>query len=332
MQRSFIGLTRATGGPQEAVHAYEMRCAAGVSIVVWTYGATLVEVNLADENGQSDNVILRLPQLADYENPLTNPAYLGATLGRFSRCVSHATFAIEGEAQHLSRNLGAHHFHGGHRGFSHRVWSVQTDEEGGESVLRLSHTSSSGDEGYPGQVQATVEYRLAPDGELSITFLAVTDAPTIVGLANHAYWNLSGAGLIDRHQLQLNCANYVESDSEYIPTGRLADVTDTKLDFRMMRTLGAQALDNCFVLNDRRWCLRIEDPLSGRVMEVQTDQPALALHTGESLPLRRGGIAIQTTDFPDAPNRPEFPSAVLRPGEQYRRVTRYRFGRRACRY
>lgn len=313
------------GNPTEMVQAYTLSASA-LSIVVCTYGATLMEVNAPDALGRTDNIVLRLPRLADYEDRASaNPSYLGAILGRYARCIAYGRFTLDDEVHQLRCNLPPHHFHGGVEGFDRRVWRAHTQVFERELVLRLMLESPDGDQGYPGRLHAAVEYRLSIDSELVVRFEALADRPTLVGLAQHAYWNLAGKGTVARHVLQVDANNLVECQADHVPTGKFVPVHDTPLDFRAGRLLGAQPIDHCLVLANRPGRARLEDLDSGRVLELSTDQPGIAVHTGENLPRTRAGVALQCTDLPDAPNQAGFPPVVLRPGERYQRETRYRF-------
>lgn len=255
---------------------------------------------------------------------LAQRAFLGAAVGRFANRIGGARFTLDGAEHRLSANDGRNSLHGGADGFSQRVWSARPD---GDSVL-LTLTSPDGDQGYPGRLEAQVRYAVA-GAELHVDFEATTDAPTVVSLASHAYWNLAGVGTIDEHVLEIAASRYTPVDEELIPTGAIAEVAGTPFDFTTARAIGDFGYDVNFAL-DRAEAVRLTDPGSGRTLEIATTRPGLQLYTGgelaETSPFpARAGVALETQAFPDAPNRPEFPTAVLRPGEVFRASTVYRF-------
>jgi aldose 1-epimerase len=296
-------------------------------VTVWTWGATINRVLVPDRDGRRDNVVVGLPFLADYEDP-AHDRYLGATLGRYARCVSGAAFRLDGVEHRLDRNGGDHHFHGGADGFHRRVWDGDCEREDGTPILRLGLISPDGDQGYPGRLHVEASYRLDADDTLTFEYRATTDASTVVGLTNHAYWNLAGRGPIGDHALAVNAERVVPADAEHIPTGSPVPVADTPLDLRAGRRLGTERLDRCYALDGHGWAARLTDPSSGRVMTVVTDQPGLAIHAADGLTAGgepSAGIALQTGAWPDAPNRAEYPSVRLDPGAIYHHRTTHGF-------
>jgi len=293
-------------------------------VEAWTYGASLIEVSVPDRRGELANICLRLPDLESYLDPRRNH-YVGCVMGRFARCVRHGRLALDGQVHQLTRNLGDHHFHGGARGFDKFVWAgdIERTSAGLDLIFRL--TRPEGDEGYPGAVAVETRYRLMVDGSLVIEHRGRADAVTVLGMTSHVFWNLAGAGQIDDHRLLINAARYVDADAEFIPLpGPPRAVAGTDLDLRTSRRLGARRLDQCFVIEGAQ-AARLEHARSGRIMSLETDQPGLAVYTGDGLPLPRGGLCLQTGDWPDAPNRADFPSARLAPGETYLHRSRYLF-------
>lgn len=323
--RTRVGTTHGHAGQgPTAVDAYTLDAGHALGVTVWTYGATLVEALVPGRSAGRQNVTVRLPDLEAYEDRTRNP-YVGATMGRFCRCIAGGRLRI-GEREHrLDRNLGEHHFHGGSLGFDRYVWRADAERAGDELLLRLSLESPDGDQGYPGALSAEVEYRVHPEGRLALEYSARATASTVVGLTNHAFWNLAGADGIDGHRLSVNASRVVRVDEALIPTGSLLEIAGTPLDFRVTRPIGSLELDHCYVLDDTRWAAELHDPASGRTMHVQTDQPGLAVYSGERLSPPRGGLCLQATALPDAPNRPDFPSAWLEPGERYRQSTVHHF-------
>lgn len=325
VSRTEVGITAGHAGqPPATVHEYTLDAGPALCVRVWTYGATLVEARVPDRNGRSRNVTLRLPDLAAYEDRRRNP-YLGATLGRFARCVAQGRLRLGDREHRLDRNIGPHHFHGGSIGFDRYVWSAEAGREGDELVLRLRLESPDGDQGYPGRLSAEAAYGVRADGRLSFRYRASATRSTIVGLTNHAYWNLAGEGRIDGHTLSVNAGRVVGANEELIPRGPLLETARTELDFRTPRPLGAIPLDHCFVLDGPAKAAELHDLRSGRFLTVRTDQPGLAVHTADSFETPRAGICLQTGALPDAPNRPDFPSARLEPGECHHHETLHEF-------
>lgn len=237
----------------------------------------------------------------------------GFIVGRYANRIARGRFLLDGKTYQLACNDGRHHLHGGPRGFQHVAWE---GERRGDAVL-LRHMSCDGEEGYPGNLEAQVTYRLEGTA-LRIGFEAHTDRPTPVNLTNHAYFNLAGEGTIDGHELRLAAACYLPVDEELIPTGEIAPVAGTPLDFRDWRRIGAARIDHSFVLEG---AAELRDPASGRRVRIRTTQPGLQVYSGH-LSGRRG-ICLEPQHFPDSPNRPAFPSTVLRPGERYRHSAVY---------
>jgi aldose 1-epimerase len=303
-----------------------------LEISVWTYGATLVEAFVPDRHGQRVNVVKRLSSLTDYEDR-THNQYVGATLGRYARCIENGYFEIRNQRHHVDCNLNGHHFHGGTIGFDRFVWDAEVEERGDELRVCLRLQSPDGDQGYPGSLTAETRYIVRNGGQLIIEHEATTTADTIVALTNHAYWNLSGKGIIDEHYLTINAGRYVPCDQHHIPRGPLAPLSGTALDYSFPKRVLGQAIDHCFVLNhaendaesDAEAEVTLEDPVSGRVMRLTTDQPGLAVYSGDGLTPARSGICLQTGALPNSPNRPDFPNSLITRGQVYRHHTTYTF-------
>ena len=318
----------------------------GVRLTVIDLGATVARLRMPSGDGLVD-VALGLPDAAGYAAP-TNP-YLGATVGRYANRIGGARFVLDGVEHRLTANEGPNCLHGGVDGFSARRWSVvEATETDGEASLVLGLTSPAGDQGFPGEVSARVRYAVTAD-TVTIDHLAETDAPTVVSLTNHAYLNLAGEGTVDDHRLTLACDAYLPVDAESIPLGVVEPVDGSAFDLRAGALVGervasdhpqvrlAQGIDHAFVVRGEglRLAARLEHPPTGRTLEVSTTQPSLQVYTGQKLdgtltdrggrPLvARAGMALECQAFPDAPNQPTFPSAVLRPGEAYRHTTTWR--------
>jgi aldose 1-epimerase len=318
-------IDRSVVGRAPQVDSYVLTGDDGMVVEVWTYGATLVEVAVPDRHGVLANVCVRLPNLASYLDRARNP-YVGATVGRFCRCVSNGEFELDGVLHRLDRNDGKHQVHGGTVGFDRHVWQADASSDGDAAEVRLSLTSPDGDQGYPGTVAVATTYRLSP-GTVTFEHSATTTAPTVVGLTNHAFWNLAGSGTIDEHRLRLNAHEAVRFDADLVPLpGPHRDVRGTGLDYRDGRVIGADRIDNCLLLPDDSWAAELSHPGSGRVMRVRTDQPAVGVYTGDWFRQRpRCGICLETGALPDAPNRTDYPSARLDPGQTYRHRTTHTF-------
>lgn len=301
----------------------------GVRVRVLTYGAIVQSVQAPGRNGSSAPVALGLPDVAGYEE---FPAlYFGAVVGRYANRIGGASFVLDGRTHRLTPNEGGNHLHGGARGFDKRVWDAVAVPGG----VRLSLVSADGDEGYPGRLDFSVTYTLGPGGALGLVYRAVTDAPTVLNPTSHLYWNLAGAdsGSALGQQLRIAAGQVTPADAASVPTGELRPVAGTRFDFRGMRAVGA-GYDQNFVLEEGAGeaegvAAELYDAASGRVLTVRTTEPGLQLYTADHFdgwPFGPcAGIALETQHFPDSPNRPEFPSTVLRPGEEFVSRTEYAF-------
>jgi aldose 1-epimerase len=319
----------------------------GVRATFSNFGATLIGLEVPDREGVRADVVLGFDTLAEYASP-GNP-YFGSIVGRCANRIAGARFELDGREYALSANEGRHHLHGGRRGFDRRVWTTTAfDREAGR--LGFSLVSPAGEEGYPGTQSVCATYTLLAGGILELVTDVECDAPTLSNLTQHGYFNLSGRGTVAEHELRVRASRSVEVDDELIPTGRLVPL-EGSLDFRRGRRLGdaldalsgtpADGLDFCYVLEGAQLeklleACRLEDPLSGRTLEIATTRPGLQVYTGNRLAdlagkggriyPRHGGVCLETQDFPDAVHHENFPSVVLRAGESRREVTRWRFG------
>lgn len=314
-------------------------------------GARMVAIEVPDGGGGWCDVLLGLEDAAAYA---TAGGSFGAVLGRCANRIGGARFTLDGRAYQLAANDRGSTLHGGPGGFGLALWRVEEAEGGDSPRLVLSHLSPDGDQGFPGAVEARATYALGDD-TLWLTLEATTDRPTVVNLSAHPYFNLAGVARHDvlDHEVEIAAAAFLPTDDRQIPTGELRPVAGTPFDFRRPQALGARireadpqllhgrGYDSCFALDGGaterpRFVARARDPLSGRSVEVLTTQPGLQLYSGNSLTgavVGRGGVAFRQSagfafeaqGFPDAPNHPNFPSAVLRPGERYRQVIGYRF-------
>jgi len=335
----------------QAVDAVVLDNGAGVTATVLAYGATLQGLTLAGRDGAVADVVLGHDTIAPY---LQTPFFLGVTVGRFANRIRRGRFALDGVDYQVSLNDGANSLHGGARGFDKRLWSLQApvaDAEG--ASVRLSRTSPDGEEGFPGTLDVAVSYRLGRDNVLSIAYEATTDRPTVVSLTNHALYNLRGGGTALEAELMVEADDFTPVDEGLIPTGERQPVAGTPFDFRNARRLDdavrdatdaqirlGRGYDHNFALRGGvtaapRFVARLYDRRSGRGIDIATTKPGLQLYTGNFFDgtligkgghsYRQGdGVALETQHFPDAPNRPTFPSARLNPGEVYRHTSLYR--------
>lgn len=299
---------------------------AGVRVRILSYGGIVQSVEVPDRDGRTADVVLGFAGLDEYlEN---SGPYLGAFVGRYANRIAGGRFELDGLTYALTPNNAPNSLHGGENGFDKRVWDMAP---AGEHGVRLSRVSAHGEEGFPGRLEVSGTYSLDGSGALRIAYEAVTDAPTIVNLTNHSYFNLAGSGNAGGHELRVAASRFTPVDADLIPTG-VAEVADTRFDFRESRKVGA-GYDHNFVLDkgiteDPVEVAELYERASGRVLTVATTEPGLQLYTADHLPepfAPGDGIALETQHFPDSPNRPEFPSTVLRPGETYRSETVYGF-------
>jgi aldose 1-epimerase len=322
-----------------AVDLYTLSNKNKLVVKIMSYGLCITELHVPDKNGTVADIVLGFDQLDRY---LKGCPYFGATVGRYANRIARGKFTLDGKEYTLPINSGPNSLHGGKKGFDKVVW--KTDSVG-DSGVRGTYFSKDGEEGFPGNLHATVTITLNDQNELRLEYEATTDNPTIVNLTNHSYFNLAGAGngnVLD-HALTLHADRYTPVDDTLIPTGELAPVRGTPFEFTTPHPIGeriqqAGGYDHNFVLNpsgQMNDAAVMRDPSSGRVMEVLTTQPGVQLYTGNFLDgsiqgnggayAKNGAFCLETQHFPDSPNRANFPSTVLRPGETYRQTTVYRF-------
>lgn len=328
-----------------AVDLFTLANGSGIKARLMTYGATLVSLEVPDGKGVPGDVTLGFDTLDGY---LGSGAYFGATVGRYANRIAGARFTLNGKEYRLAANDGPNHLHGGQRGFDKVVWSGEPLREADTVGVRFSYVSRDGEEGYPGNLEVSVTYILTRANELRIAYEAVSDTPTPLNLTHHSYFNLSGEGSGDilGHKLMLNADSYTPADGGLIPTGEIAGVAGTPLDFATNRIIGSRiaevpgSYDHNYILRGgggaRALAARLFDPASRRMMAVFTTEPAIQLYTGNFLDgtvvgkggkryPRYGGVCLETQHFPDSPNHPEFPSVILEPGRRYSSLTVYEF-------
>ncbi|WP_329616369.1 galactose mutarotase [Streptomyces brevispora] len=314
-----------TLGDGTAVHRWTLE-RDGTRVRVLTYGGVVQSVEVPDRDGVRTGVALGLPDLASYLK-YTGP-YFGALVGRYANRIGGAAFELDGRTCHLTRNEGRNHVHGGALGFDKRVWDAREIADG----VELSLVSADGEEGFPGRLEVTVAYTLDEGGALRIAYRATTDAPTVLNLTNHTYWNLAGAdsGSALGQRLRIAAGRITPADAESLPTGEFLPVDGTRFDFREPRPV-PEKYDHNYVLDEGVTgpAAELYDEVSGRALTVTTTEPGLQLYTADHFDGEPfgpcAGIALETQHFPDSPNRPEFPSTVLRPGGEYVSTTVYGF-------
>ncbi len=337
VQKSPFGKT-----PDEIpVDLYTCANANGLVLKLTNYGAIVVSLDVPDRDGNLANVNLGFPRLDGY---LVRHPYFGSTVGRFCNRIAKGKFTVDGEQYTLATNNGENHLHGGDVGFDKAIWDAEPIESESAVGVRFTYLSRDGEEGYPGNVNVTAEYTLNHDDELTVEFSAQTDKACPVNLTNHCYWNLAGAGsgTIRDHELMIAGDKYLPVNDSLIPTGDLADVAGTPLDFTKSERIGARldqanGYDHCFVLRgdagEMKPAARVKDPKTGRVMEIRTTQPGIQFYTGNFLDgteasggyKQHEGFCLETQHFPDSPNQPSFPSTILKPGETYKHTTVHKF-------
>lgn len=325
--------------------------ASGASVTLSSLGAGIDAVRVPDREGRLADVVLGYKDPASW---LADGPCAGKVPGRFANRIALGHFSIDGTEYTLAINNGPNALHGGPTGFQNRLWSVEAI---GEDTVRFTYTSADGEEGYPGNLTATATYTWSADNVLTITLTAETDAPTVVNLTNHAYFNLAGenSGSVLGHKLCLKASRWLPTDATQIPTGEIAPVAGTPMDFTVAKEIGrdihadfealkiGKGYDHCWVVDDYekgklREVALLTDDASGRSLAISTTQPGMQVYTGNWLAgcpesISGGayadydGVAIECQNFPDAPNKPSFPSSRLNPGEKYEEVIRFAFGR-----
>lgn len=333
------------------IYEYTLKNANGMKASIINYGAIVVSLYTPDRNGKFEDVILGYDNLEGY---LGDKSFQGSIVGRYGNRIGKGKFTLEGKEYQLPINDGENHLHGGPNGFFKALWKAEPVESETDPALKLTYISKDGQEGYPGTVTITITYTVTKDNELKIDYSGTTDKTTILNPTHHSYFNISGdpTKTILDEELMINADKTTEVGVGLIPTGKLADVTNTPMDFRKPTKIGAGinvedaqlklggGYDHNWVLNDYnkqvRKAVELYDSASGRVMEVLTDQPGMQFYSGNFLDgsikgkkginyQHRTALCLEAQLFPDSPNQPEFPSATLKPGETYKQATIYKF-------
>lgn len=328
---------------------YKLSNDRGMDLKITNYGGAITSLHVPDRHGEMADVVLGYETLEEY---VKNPRFFGALIGRFANRIALGKFKLDDVEFQLIQNNGPNHLHGGLKGFDKVVWQAHEESTENEAAVRLSYLSKDGEEGYPGNLTVNVSYIVYRDNELRIEYHATTDKDTIINLTNHSYFNLAGTGDILNHQLMINAGQFTPTGPTLIPTGELLDVDDTPMDFRQATAIGLRikepyeqlgfvgGYDHNFVLQGLNGQLslaaQVLEPSSGRVLEILTTQPGLQFYSGNfldgSLVGKRGaiynkyaGFCLETQHFPDSPNHANFPSTVLRAGEEFKQVAILRF-------
>lgn len=337
-------------GPKgEKVFLYTLVNPNGITVKITNYGAIITAIEMADKTGKTENIVLGFDTLAGYLSPdyLANYPYFGAVCGRNANRMAGGRFELDGVIWQLTVNHGPHQLHGGITGFDKMIWAPKTIEMPDFVGVELKYRSVHLEEGYPGNLDVTVLYKLTHKNELQIEYKAVTDRPTVVNLTNHTYFNLtSGKENIFNHLLQINGKKRTLTSPDLIPTGELAEVAGTPFDFTSPRLIGERigelpdGYDNNFVLDNLDHKLVraavLKEAQSGRSVTIHTTEPGIQIYTGYYIPELKGkngettfgkysGVALETQHYVDTPNHPEFPSTFLRPGETFKSKTTYLF-------
>lgn len=357
----FVGIMNAQEKPRyekgnfgtadgKKIDIYTLTNTKGVEARLTTYGAALVSLKVPDNKGALADVVLGYETVDGYVN---DTVYLGATIGRYGNRIAKGKFTLNGKEYSLAVNNGENHLHGGPRGFHKRIWKAKPYTDAGGVNLEFNYTSKDGEENYPGNLKVKVVYTLTDDNEIKINYSATSDKDTVINLTNHSYFNLAGAGsgTILNHWLQINADQFTPTDAGSIPTGVLQSVKDTPMDFTAPTAIG-ERIDQPFeqlVLGkgyDHNWVLnkngntpvsiaKVYEPTSGRVLEVLTTEPGVQFYSGNFLDdvkgkdgkvyQKRGGFCLETQHFPDSPNKPNFPTTVLKAGQRFSSTTVYKF-------
>ena len=321
----------------------------GMQVKVLDFGAIISAIQVPDRDGTVADVVLGFERLEPY---LANSAFLGAVIGRYGNRIAEGRFLLDGKDYQLAVNNAPNHLHGGNQGFHQVMWRAAPFTKDDAVGITFTRSSPDGEDGYPGKLDVTLTYELDDDNALSLRYHAVTDQATPINLTNHSYFNLAGQGTILGHEVMIDADRYLPVDAGSIPTGELAEVAGTPFDLRQSTVIGdsidlpheqlriGRGYDHNFVLNQKpghrlSLAAMVRDPVSGRVMQVYTQEPGVQFYSGNFLdgsqhgkqgPIPyRGALCLETQHFPDSPNQSHFPDTILRPGQVYQTHTVYRF-------
>jgi aldose 1-epimerase len=339
----------------DSIELYTLENKNGAKVQITNFGAIVTSIVVPDRDGNLGDVALGYDSVEGYINAVDKP-YFGAVVGRYGNRIANGEFTLDGKTYSLATNNGPNHLHGGVIGFDKVVWDAVPTAVNGKPALKMTYLAKDGEEGYPGNLNVAVTYQWTDENELIVRYEATTDKATPINLTQHTYFNLAGEGngnILD-HELTLFASKFTPVDSTLIPTGELRDVEGTPFDFRKAKTIGrdievddeqlefGMGYDHNFVIDHSgepeamQLAARVSEPTSGRVMEVRTTEPGIQFYCGNFLDGRlkgksgkpyvhRGGFCLETQHFPDSPNQPTFPSAILKPGEAYDTTTVFRF-------
>ena len=336
------------------VDQYTLKNSNGMEVSVISFGGIITSLKAKDRDGKNEDVVLGFDNLGDYEN---KSPYFGALIGRYGNRIKEGKFSLDGVEYKLAKNNGENHLHGGLKGFDKVIWDVEVEVNNSSASLMLRYKSVDTEEGYPGNLGVKVTYTLTNEDELKVRYEAETDKKTIVNLTQHSYFNLS-AGLrkdILGHEITIAADYFLPVDMTLIPTGEIREVVQTPFDFREFKVVGddidlddtqityGNGYDHCWVLNNQdegvRFVASAYDPLSGRLLEVFSDQPGIQFYSGNFLDGTlqskeggnyefRSGFCLETQHYPNSPNQENFPSVILNPGEKYNTETIFKFSAR----
>lgn len=330
----------------QEVFIYTLTSSKGFRVRITDFGATLVSMHVPDRDGALGDVVLGFDTLQGYIDQTT---YMGSTIGRYANRIGGGKFTLDGTEYTLATNNGPNHLHGGNEGFDKKVWHTQEVVAAEDDAwVKMTYLSKDGEEGYPGNLQCTVTYTLTNSDELRFSYEAQTDKKTVINLTNHSYWNLAGhaSGSVLDHELLINAEKFTLIDPGLIPTGMISSVHGMPLDFSVTKKMGARirhtgnGYDHNYVLRgepgEMKLCARVREPNTGRVMEIHTTEPGVQLYTGNFLDGtvvgkegkaygKHEGLCLETQHYPDSPNKPDFPSVVLEPGQTFTSQTVHKF-------
>lgn len=326
----------------KSVTEYTLVNARGLKIAVMNYGATLTRIIAPDRNGTPGNVILGFDDLQGYLDH--SNMYMGSIVGRYCNRIGNAAFSLNGKTYRLAANNGINNLHGGLKGFDKAWWHAEKNEQ--DNTITFTYRSIDGEEGFPGNLDTTVVYRLDNDNRVTIEYSATTDKATPVNLTSHCYFNLSAGKAADilEHDLYIAATAYTAVDTDLVPTGEISPVINTALDFSIPKRIGRDinllpdGYDHNFVLEEERKQAAVAyDSLTGRLMEMFTTEPGLQFYSTNfnfpspadpTVEVKHRALCLEAQHFPDSPNKPGFPGTILHPGEKYSQVTSYRFSAR----